>query len=76
MFWEKNSFPNRILFRKFGLTTLSGFDWDVLYSMSLTEKQHQNLSNHRCTTFRDVYDCTGINLIPKYYKPNRPPKFM
>lgn len=61
---------------KFGVTTLTSFDWDTLYSMSLTEKQHRNLSIHKCTTYRDVYDCTGINLIPDHFKPNKPPKYM
>lgn len=72
-------FLKRIMFTygvKFGRTTLTGFDWDTLYSMSLTEKQLLNLSIHRCTTYRDVYDCTGINLIPKHFKPNKPPKYM
>lgn len=58
-----------------GLKPMSKDSWGTLYSMPLTEKQLLNLSIHKCTTYRDIYDCTGINLIPKHFKPNKPPKY-
>lgn len=59
-----------------GFTPISEASWGMLYSMPLTEKQYHNLSIHSCTTYRDIYDCTGINLIPEHFKPNKPPKYM